>query len=250
MPKRKTNLKSSLKSLFQSLSSYTEKGRLLTEIFTTLPDKNEYPDYYNVIKNPMALDIISDRIDNNSYSDSTEMFTDLALMLDNAKIYNRKGSIVYKDAVTLGNVVQELFQKEGFTSPKKGKERENEVLKILYKLWDLNQSELFRELPDKSVYPDYYQEIKNPISLSMIRDKSNDITLEEMEADLILMVGNAKQYNAEGSDVITDAEYLLKLFYESSGLTPKSKEMLQLGEFKVESFKVNREVYRIGTLFL
>jgi hypothetical protein len=72
-----------------------------------------------------------------------------------------------------------------------------------------------------------------------------------MELDLKLMVANAKQYNAEGSDVVADAEYLLNLFYEISGTSPKTTTgaSLQVGEYKVESFKVNRQVYRIGNVY-
>lgn len=217
MAKRKSNLKSSLKSLFQAIVQCTDKGgRSLTDIFSTLPDEKEYPDYYTIISNPIALDIINDKIENNSYSDTSGLYNDLNLMLENAKIYNRKGSIVYKDAVTLGLALEEEFAKEGFISPKKASSGKLDLKGIVNQLWDANQAELFQELPDKSIYPDYYQEIENPIALSMIRDKISKgsvNTIQEIESDLKLMVSNAKQYNAEGSDVITDAEFLLVIKY-------------------------------------
>lgn len=259
MPKRKTNLKSSLKSLLQAIVQCTDKsGRNLTDIFSTLPDEKEYPDYYTVITNPIALDVITDKVENNSYNDVSGLYSDLNLMLENAKIYNRKGSFVYKDAVTLGQVLEEEYAKEGLTSPKKSSAGKNDLKGIINKLWDASQSELFQELPDKALYPDYYQEIENPIALSMIKDKISKgsiASVQELETDLKLMVSNAKQYNAEGSEVLTDAEFLLvsksfnikNLFYEVSGTFPVAKpEIIGVGEFKVESFKVNREVYRVG----
>ena len=210
MPKRKSNIKSNLKSLYQVINDYEDKGgRSLSEIFASLPDKNEYPDYYTIIKNPIALDIIYDKIENNSYSDLSALYNDLILMLENAKTYNRKGSIIYKDAITLGQALEDAYSKETLTSPKKGK---NDLKGILDKLWDVSQSELFQELPDENMYPDYYQEIKNPIALSSIIEKISDGTInniQEIESDLKLMVSNAKQYNAEGSEVITDAEFLM-----------------------------------------
>lgn len=213
MAKRKSNLKSSLKSLFQAIVQCTDKGgRSLTDIFSTLPDEKEYPDYYTIITNPIALDIINDKIENNSYSDTSGLYNDLNLMLENAKIYNRKGSIVYKDAVTLGQALEEEYEKEGFVSPKKALSGKTDLKGLVNKLSEVSQAELFQELPDKSIYPDYYQEIENPIALSIIKDKISKgtiSTLKEIEMDLKLMVANAKQYNAEGSEVITDAEFLL-----------------------------------------
>ena len=37
-------------------------------------------------------------------------------------------------------------------------------------------------------------------------------TVQDVEKDLKLMVSNAKQYNAEGSEVIVEAEFLLVHF--------------------------------------
>ena len=60
--------------------------------------------------------------------------------------------------------------------------------------------------------------IKQPIAFDMISKKIDSgtyKTLEDFEADLKLMLANAKQYNAEGSLVIVDAELLLvcKIFF-------------------------------------
>ena len=57
----------------------------------------------------------------------------------------------------------------------------------------------------------YAFKIARPIALDMIKRKINQgayATLESFEDDFELMFENAKQYNAEGSDVYLDAEDL------------------------------------------
>ena len=63
-------------------------------------------------------------------------------------------------------------------------------------------SELFLHLPDRDTYPDYYTIIEEPMSLSMIRKRiriGQYSSVEEMGADIDLMVRNAKAYNEEDS---------------------------------------------------
>ncbi|KAI8350693.1 hypothetical protein B0O80DRAFT_389041, partial [Mortierella sp. GBAus27b] len=86
-------------------------------------------------------------------------------------------------------------------------------------------SDLFMELPDREDYPDYYMTIKNPIALDIIRKKINSgayKTLGSFEDDFELMFENAKQYNAEGSDVYLDAEDLQQLFWKEIGKDGRS----------------------------
>ncbi|KAJ2914877.1 hypothetical protein MD484_g5545, partial [Candolleomyces efflorescens] len=75
--------------------------------------------------------------------------------------------------------------------------------------------ELFRELPDKRDYPDYYQLISQPISLAQIRKRSNGGYYKNVLAyreDWRLMFNNARTYNQEGSWVYIDAEEMEKVF--------------------------------------
>ncbi|XP_074008889.1 protein polybromo-1 isoform X20 [Numenius arquata] len=84
----------------------------------------------------------------------------------------------------------------------------------LYQLYDTvrscrnNQGQLISEpffhLPSKKKYPDYYQQIKTPISLQQIRTKLKNHeyeTLDQLEADLNLMFENAKRYNVPNSAI-------------------------------------------------
>ena len=70
----------------------------------------------------------------------------------------------------------------------------------------------FIKLPSKRFYRDYYKEIKNPISLNLIRKKlteSSYKSFENLVYDLELMFENAIQYNQEGSLINEHARKLL-----------------------------------------
>lgn len=58
--------------------------------------------------------------------------------------------------------------------------------------------EPFWKLPSRRHYPDYYKEIKNPVSLLQIKNKLKKGeygTVSEVAGDLNIMFENAKKYN-------------------------------------------------------
>lgn len=66
----------------------------------------------------------------------------------------------------------------------------------------------FMRLPNKRYYPDYYTEIKNPISLSKIQSKIRSGNYKEttqLVEDLNVMFENAKKYNRPDSKIYEDA---------------------------------------------
>ncbi|CAG8467825.1 18250_t:CDS:10 [Acaulospora morrowiae] len=78
-----------------------KRGRRIARLFTSLPDRKRYPDYYEEIKRPISLEIIKKKIERNDYQDEGELKADLELMFENAKRYNVEGSQIYNDAVEL-----------------------------------------------------------------------------------------------------------------------------------------------------
>lgn len=57
-----------INNLFQSLYSYQEDNRYLRDIFMTLPSRDQYPDYYKVIPDPIDLTMIRKKIDEKKVS--------------------------------------------------------------------------------------------------------------------------------------------------------------------------------------
>ncbi|XP_032774610.1 protein polybromo-1 isoform X20 [Rattus rattus] len=288
-------LKEILEQLLEAIVVATNpSGRLISELFQKLPSKVQYPDYYAIIKEPIDLKTIAQRIQNGSYKSIHAMAKDIDLLAKNAKTYNEPGSQVFKDA----NSIKKIFYMKKaeiehhemtksslrirtasnlavarLTGPSHNKssldeernptskcyrnkravqggrlsaitmalqygseseedaalaaaryeEGESEAESItsfmdvsnpFHQLYDTvrscrnNQGQLIAEpffhLPSKKKYPDYYQQIKMPISLQQIRTKLKNQeyeTLDHLECDLNLMFENAKRYNVPNSAI-------------------------------------------------
>ena len=63
-----------------------------------LPSKRHYPDYYNVITQPICLDDIKKKIDEDRYLSLDDVRQDFELCFTNAKRYNMKESPIWLDA--------------------------------------------------------------------------------------------------------------------------------------------------------
>ncbi|XP_020652341.2 protein polybromo-1 isoform X2 [Pogona vitticeps] len=289
-------LKEILEQLLEAVVVATNpSGHLISELFQKLPSKVQYPDYYAIIKEPIDLKTIAQRIQNGSYKSINAMTKDIDLLVKNAKTYNEPGSQVFKDANAIkkiynmkkaeiehseltksslrvrtsnlaaskltgpssqgkGSVVDERNSANKYYRNKRAvqgdrlsaitmalqygsesdedavlaaahryEEGESEPESItsfmdasnpLYQLYDTvrncrnNQGQLIAEpffhLPSKKKYPDYYQQIKTPISLQQIRTKLKNHeyeTLDHLENDLNVMFENAKRYNVPNSAI-------------------------------------------------
>ena len=113
-PEERIKLTVDIDEIYQNLIDYTnEEGRKLSEIFLVKPPKKYYPDYYLLIKNPIAFDVISKRIKTNIYCSLKEFIEDVHLMCSNAKIYNEEGSMVYQDAGVLEDLAFDQYKEKG-----------------------------------------------------------------------------------------------------------------------------------------
>lgn len=74
------------------------RNREIAGIFQTLPDRRDFPDYYRVVKYPISLSEIENKMVSRKYDTSDEFFADLERMCDNAMIYNEDESEVWRDA--------------------------------------------------------------------------------------------------------------------------------------------------------
>ncbi|CAG9540476.1 unnamed protein product [Cercopithifilaria johnstoni] len=82
-----------------------ERGRELSLPFLQLPSKFDYPDYYDVIRRPIDLTKIRNRITSNYYDSTDALISDFNLMFDNACRYNEPESMIYKDALSLQKLI-------------------------------------------------------------------------------------------------------------------------------------------------
>lgn len=75
-------------------------------MFSELPSEKEYPDYYQVIPEPIDLKEIEHRIKTDKYEGEEGLVSDLELMLKNAKCYNEESSQIFADAEELDKVLK------------------------------------------------------------------------------------------------------------------------------------------------
>nr|CAD7606217.1 unnamed protein product [Timema genevievae] len=65
------------------------------------------PDYFDIVKRPMDLSAVKRKLDTGQYSDPWEYVDDVWLMFDNAWLYNRKTSRVYRYCTKLSEVFEQ-----------------------------------------------------------------------------------------------------------------------------------------------
>uniref|UniRef100_A0A3B5KLT0 Protein polybromo-1 n=1 Tax=Xiphophorus couchianus TaxID=32473 RepID=A0A3B5KLT0_9TELE len=275
-------LKEVLEQLLDAVVSYTEpSGRLVSELFQKLPSKMQYPDYYAVIKEPIDLKLIAQKIQLGNYRCVSAMAKDVDLLVKNAKAYNEPGSQVFKDANTIKKVFAQKKSEMEHGEPIKSSirirnkrsvqgdrlsaitmalqyesdeegilsgtvhydEGESEAESMtsnidmsnpIFQLYEAVRgarnsqgqliSEPFLQLPSRKDYPDYYQQINQPVCLHQIKNKmkNNEYeSVEHIDSDLMLMFENAKRYNIPHSSIYKRA---LKLQHIQQ---MKRKELLQ-----------------------
>ena len=293
-------------------------------------NKRSLPDYYDVIKEPVALSTLKSKRVTKEYKTFSDFVRDCALIPHNAQTYNRPEAGAYQDAIVLRRLLEEEFkqlvddkiitadqaalpdlgeippasprpleeeeedeedddeddedeemddseedskrkkkrgprslaaikkregglkdddgQKGGETDPRKRRGRPprvdtpmeariKAVLKGIRKYKnDAGQIMIhqFEKLPDKSAMPEYYQEIKDPIAIELIKvsQSRNPKTLylkpqdtpltgqqrkqkrkkyqsvDHFMRDIDTMFNNAKSYNQDESQIYKDAVYL------------------------------------------
>ncbi|KAI9031186.1 Bromodomain-containing protein [Hyaloraphidium curvatum] len=256
---------------------FESRGERPAEQFLELPLRADFPDYYEVIDTPIAISTIQNKIKKQKYYTLREFQEDFHKMVENAGIYNKRSAGIVRDAVALQEVfdksLDELMQSNGLDltselepgtgkpGPSKSKGIKSETLHdqiqdivsklVKYKTADKRQPlDLFMELPSKDEYPDYYEQIKEPIAVNQILEKNGAqgyTTLKELEADLDLMFENAKQYNEEGSQIYNDAEELQK-YARTLVQTPSDGVVILPTSPSVEvtEMEVDGQTYKLG----
>merc|ERR1712218_431229 len=105
--KKKANkrLCKKMKKLIEVVMQYEDSdGRVLSEPFYKLPSRKELPDYYEIIRRPVDISKIQQRIDDDKYDDMDALEKDFMLMCKNTQQYNEDGSLIFEDSIVLQSV--------------------------------------------------------------------------------------------------------------------------------------------------
>lgn len=70
------------------------------------PELLQIPDYFQIVKKPMDLSTIKRKLDTGQYADPWQYVDDVWLMFDNAWLYNKKSSRVYRYCTKLAEVFE------------------------------------------------------------------------------------------------------------------------------------------------
>ncbi|KAF8492788.1 RSC complex protein [Russula emetica] len=236
--------------LWQTVKDAVDKdGRSLSVDFLRLPNKRTYPDYYTVIKKPIALDKIKSQLDAGQYPSLIAVKNDLEQCFRNAKRYNLKDSQIFNDAKLLHKLtVNEYVNmtgdtkggtegheddppqddghdsgfKDGFDDEGKRKRVMNRLLtgrldKLVAKKDDAGNvlSNDFMELPNKKIWAIYYKTIPRPMSFEKIykhlkrKEYSN---VAQFAQDVELVFSNAMQFNEDHTPLWEAARQLKEYF--------------------------------------
>ncbi|KAF9890933.1 hypothetical protein FE257_005190 [Aspergillus nanangensis] len=72
--------------------------RSIIDPFMKPPPRSQYPDYYMIIQNPIAMEMIQKKIKRDEYQNVKDFRHDIHLLCQNARTYNEDGSILFQDA--------------------------------------------------------------------------------------------------------------------------------------------------------
>uniref|UniRef100_A0A8C9T1V6 Protein polybromo-1 n=1 Tax=Scleropages formosus TaxID=113540 RepID=A0A8C9T1V6_SCLFO len=304
-------LKEVLEQLLDAVVTFTEpSGRLVSELFQKLPSKVQYPDYYTIIKEPIDLRTIAQRIQVGYYKGVSGMAKDIDLMVKNAKTYNEPGSQIFKDANTIKKIFTQRKMEMEHAEPTKsslrirnrrsvqgdrlsaitmalqyGSESDEDALLAgeslygsgtmqsgvdasspVFQLYEAvrgsrnSQGQLiaepFLQLPSRKEYPDYFQQIKHPISLQQIWEMRNNEYegVEQIDTDFTLMFENAKRYNVPHSPIYKRVLKLQQILQvggreDEDGDSMLSSSMSDVGAGKRKSHKKNVKKNRMKVLY-
>uniref|UniRef100_A0A1A9ZBP8 ATP-dependent helicase brm n=1 Tax=Glossina pallidipes TaxID=7398 RepID=A0A1A9ZBP8_GLOPL len=97
-------LKKQMNKIMAAVIKYTHDGRILSEPFMKLPSRQRLPDYYEIIKRPVDIKKILQRIEDCKYGDLDDLQKDFVQLCQNAQTYNEENSLIYLDSIELQNV--------------------------------------------------------------------------------------------------------------------------------------------------
>lgn len=248
-----------IKTLCTSLLKVANVRSSVQKAFTQLPSRTILPDYYDIIQFPISLSIIKDNIMKGMYTSISHCYSDLIIMCINAKTYNEPHTEIYDMALEVISAISDYMKSLPNSSCSIKTAIKPEYIlfdydssspttsviseEVFIALWDLfcqvvsrcNKngrplSAAFLCLPDKQTYKDYYDEIKEPISLCGIRSKiicAEYENLPNLIEDLSKMCDNAIHFNTKSSIISKDSVNL--------------KDFVRLTTEKFHKFEIKNE---------
>lgn len=213
--------------------------RILIDDKKSLPfqvsvDHEEFPDYYEIVENPMDLSIIRTKVNSGLYCERCEDFIrDVNLIWSNCEKYNEIDSEIVQNAHEMSSrferFVAENSRKKDLKDSAKASEREDSKAYNVGRSSKQNDDSSDREvisdllstlrkfqnispflLPvNENDAPGYSEIIENPIDVSTIEKKLKHLEYESLDSfvvDVRRIWSNCKTYNDPDSEIYGWAE--------------------------------------------
>ncbi|KAH9825843.1 chromatin structure-remodeling complex subunit rsc1-like [Teratosphaeria destructans] len=112
-PKLLTPMEARIQAILKGIRKpKNQRGQLMIRDFDRLPDKQQLPEYYATVREPIAYDALKRKYKRKKYRTVEEFMADVNLMFNNAKQFNEDDSQVYKHAVHLQKEAGKLYDIE------------------------------------------------------------------------------------------------------------------------------------------
>jgi ATP-dependent helicase STH1/SNF2 len=104
-PEHRTSLQKIVNIVYEALNDLEEEStdpeipnRGIIDPFIELPDRVDYADYYQFIRNPICMNQIKKKINKKEYQNLKSFRQDIGLLCNNCRVYNEDSSLLYQDA--------------------------------------------------------------------------------------------------------------------------------------------------------
>ncbi len=140
-------------------------------------------DYPVIIKKPMDLSTISEKLEDNKYDNIEEVYEDIQLIWDNCKKYNLEGSTVYKNAQACEKFTKRFFDKHNPQTKNNSNSKNNKKTKSNIKEDKNNNSskQISEYKSEKEEINDNKSVSNNVIDLNENENKINENLNDELE---------------------------------------------------------------------
>ncbi|KAG4079697.1 hypothetical protein HA402_009083 [Bradysia odoriphaga] len=212
-----------LKQLYEAIRDFRDPkaNRQLALIFMKLPSKNDYPDYYDIIKNPIDMEKIAHKLKTQVYETVDEIASDFMLMFENACKYNEPDSQLYKDALVLQQICIQTKQslRDADETVPDVPQAVQELLMSLFTSFYNHQDEEGRCFSDSLAELPEYDETESgkvrAISLDLLKrrlDKGLYKRLDTFQEDVFACLDRARRLSRTDSQIFEDSIELQSFF--------------------------------------
>jgi hypothetical protein len=214
------SLSSILENILNELRELPEAVHFLMPV-----NAKKVPDYYNLVKNPIDLQAIRKRTNEKHYKNRQMFLEDMRLLTENSMLYNGAQHHITLASERLYEICIEKFNEQEDKLLKLEKAinpllDDNSLIAfnyILEKIFEesiitVDNSLNFLKPVNKSKYKDYYDIIKNPIDLEVIKNRISTKkykSREEFIGDFELLLNNSLTYNGPNNFYSKTAQKLL-----------------------------------------